>query len=80
MATKAAILSTYRELLSTYAWAADADKLERFMSAARNTLTPGSGEGEVDRSGHSWQLACERNGIFSARDKALKRLRALPEA
>lgn len=80
MTTKAAILASYRELLLAYAWSADAAKLDRFMSAARNTLTPGSGEGEVDRTGHSWRLACERNGQHDQKAQALKRLRALPEA
>lgn len=80
MTTKTAILATYRELLLTYAWSTDEAKLDRFMSAAHNTLTPGSGDGEVDRSGHSWRLACERNGQFGQKNQTLKRLRALPES
>jgi hypothetical protein len=80
MTTKAAILEAYRAQIAAYPWASDADKLERFMSAARNTLTPGAGEGTVDHHGHSWKRALELNGIFSAHDQALKRLRALPEA
>lgn len=78
MTTKTAILASYREQVATYPWAADTEKLERFMSAARNTLTPGSGEGTVDHHGHSWKRALELNGIFSPKDQALKRLRELP--
>ena len=80
MTTKANILTCYESELARYPWASDTAKLARFMSAARNTLTPGAGEGEVDRTGYSWQRALALNGIFSAHDSALKRLRLLPEA
>jgi hypothetical protein len=76
--TKNAILAAYREQLKSYPWAADEAKLDRFMSAALNTLTPGAGEGEVDRTGHSWLRALERNGIYG-KNQALKRLRILPD-
>jgi hypothetical protein len=74
--TKAGILAAYEEELKRYPWAADADKLARFMEAARETLNGGN---SIDRTGHSWLRALELNGIFSAHDRALKRLHALPE-
>jgi hypothetical protein len=78
MATKTAILAAYREQLMTCAWSSDTAKLDRFMSAAANTIGL-PGEGHIDTTGHLWLRALERNGLFTRKERTLKALRALPE-
>ena len=62
MATKTAILASFREELKRYPWANDPVKLEKLMAAAKETLNGGN---LIDRTGHAWLRALELNGLFA---------------
>jgi hypothetical protein len=74
--TKLGILEEFEKELRQYGWAADADKLARFMQAATDTLAGGN---HIDRTGHAWRRALELNGLFGAKKQTLKFLHALPD-
>ena len=74
--SKRGILEAFEIELRQYAWAADEEKLARFMQAAIDTLNGGN---VIDRTGHAWQRALEINGIFGQKRQTLKALHALPD-
>lgn len=72
--TRANFLREYeKNLKSTYAWAADAAKLERFMASCKNTV-----EGGVGWSHEGPAITAAWRAVGGKGKPTLKALRALP--
>lgn len=71
--TTSAFLTAYRaELVARYSWAADAEKLERFLATATDTLSGGGGwSHDGDAATAAWRA------IGNKGKPTLKALRAL---
>lgn len=57
---KAKLLAAFEAELKVYPWAANAEKLETFMIAAKATLNGGN---QIDRAGPAWQKALIACGL-----------------